>query len=171
MHSRSNVKTGFFVILNTHGRKLPQEYVNNQQADVTIHCGNHDITLDAPMLQQKISEANKPLDPTLVKKEYGDYERPGVFLFRLKIPNGALLTVYAIPYTPSLGDWGFQYHPEQGHIFSIDNADIVTTHGPPKDVMDYTISWGPRSYFRLFRERGHECTASDMFMSNRGRSL
>lgn len=53
--------------------------------------------------------------------------------------NGALLTVYASPYTPALGARGFQYHPERGHDFLIDEGvDIAVTHGPPKGIMEYT---------------------------------
>lgn len=60
----------------------------------------------------------------------------GTHFFRLQ--NGASLSVYASPYTPSLGDWGFQYHPDQGHSFSIHNIDVAITHGPPKGIMDLT---------------------------------
>lgn len=55
--------------------------------------------------------------------------------------NSARLTVYASPYTPSLGDWDFQYCPNQGHNFSIgQDVDVVVTHGPPEGVMDKTES-------------------------------
>ena len=49
--------------------------------------------------------------------------------------------MYASPWTPSLGDWGFQYHPNEGRDFSIsENVDVVVTHGPPLGIMDYTLS-------------------------------
>ncbi|CDM31506.1 hypothetical protein DTO013E5_2201 [Penicillium roqueforti] len=117
-----------------------------------VIAGNHDFTLDTPMFQKKVAEA-QPLDPQLVQKVYGNYEEArglfeketgitfldeGIHSFRLQ--NGALLNVYASPYTPSLGDWGFQYHPERGHDFRIENVDVVMTHGPPKGIMDYTHS-------------------------------
>ncbi|KAJ5629055.1 Metallo-dependent phosphatase-like protein [Penicillium lividum] len=62
----------------------------------------------------------------------------GTHSFRLQ--NGAFLKVYASPYTPTLGEWGFQYHPDRGHDFTIHNVDVAMTHGPPKGVMDYTYS-------------------------------
>ena len=58
---------------------------------------------------------------------------------RFTLENGAMLTIYASPYTPALGAWGFQYHPNQGRHFDIkDETDIVMTHGPPKGLMDFT---------------------------------
>ncbi|CAG8903289.1 unnamed protein product [Penicillium egyptiacum] len=118
-----------------------------------VIAGNHDFTMDTPIFQRKLAES-QPLDPRLVQKVYGNYEEArglfseketgitfldeGIHHFRLQ--NGARLNVYASPYTPSLGDWGFQYHPHRGHDFRIENVDVVMTHGPPKGIMDYTNS-------------------------------
>lgn len=119
-----------------------------------VIAGNHDMTMDIPLFREKIADTRPPLDTELVKKFYGEYGEArqlfesaasagikfldeGSHQFRLE--NGALLTVYASPYTPSLGDWGFQYRPCQGHNFDIDKGtDLVMTHGPPKGVLDYT---------------------------------
>ena len=60
---------------------------------------------------------------------------------QLTLENGASLTVFASPYTPSLSrdGWGFQYHPSDGHEFAIGkDVDVVVTHGPPHGVMDRT---------------------------------
>ncbi|ERF74038.1 hypothetical protein EPUS_03853 [Endocarpon pusillum Z07020] len=117
-------------------------------------AGNHDFTMDIPTYEKKVVEAVPPVDPELVVKEYGAvgearrlfeeakhagiaFLNEGTHYFTLE--NGALLTVYASPYTPALGTWGFQYHPERGHDFSVGRGvDIVITHGPPKGIMDYT---------------------------------
>lgn len=125
-----------------------------------VIAGNHDFTLDAPVFQQKVDDLTRfvDVDPDLVNKEYGDHsqvrqlfeeqaEASGIVLLdegihHFILDNRASLTVYASPWTPSLGgDWGFQYHPEQGHNFVIDEAvDIIMTHGPPRGIMDYTDS-------------------------------
>ncbi|KAK2779924.1 hypothetical protein FQN52_002322 [Onygenales sp. PD_12] len=123
-----------------------------------VIAGNHDFTLDIPNFKKKVAEAQPALDPDLVKKVYGDYGQAkqlfkdaaskGIILLdegmhHFTLQNGALLMVYASPFTPSLGDWGFQYSPNEGHHFSIDEkgvVDVVMTHGPPKGVMDYTAS-------------------------------
>lgn len=119
-----------------------------------VIAGNHDFTMDVSAFEKKVAEVTPPLDPDLVVKEYGavgearqlfEEVKEAGFVFldegnhHLTLENGALLTVYASPWTPSLGAWGFQYHPERGHGFSIENGvDVVVTHGPPKGIMDYT---------------------------------
>ena len=117
-------------------------------------AGNHDFTMNIPAFEKKVAEASPPLDPVLVVKEYGTlgearklfeeakdagimFLDEGTHCFTLE--NGALLTVYASPYTPAMGTWGFQCHPERGHKFDIESrVDVAVTHGPPKGIMDYT---------------------------------
>lgn len=117
-----------------------------------VIAGNHDFTMDHPAFERKVAEAVPPLEPDLVAREYGTLGQArqlfneaksagivfldeGTHCFTLE--NGAMLTIYASPYTPALGAWGFQYHPNQGRYFDIpDGADIVMTHGPPKGIMD-----------------------------------
>ena len=123
-----------------------------------VIAGNHDFTLDIPAFKKKVADARPSLDPDLVKKVYGDYgdarqifedadvRAAGIIFLdegnhHFVLENGATLNVYASPWTPSLGDWGFQYTPRQGHDFEIPQAvDLVITHGPPKGIMDYTES-------------------------------
>ncbi|KAJ5464240.1 hypothetical protein N7475_007375 [Penicillium sp. IBT 31633x] len=86
-----------------------------------VIAGNHDFSMNIPVFQRKVADA-QPLDPELVEKFYGCYQEArglfdqekeagitfldeGTHSFRLQ--NGALLKIYASPYTPSLGDWGF----------------------------------------------------------------
>ncbi|KAL8839086.1 MAG: hypothetical protein Q9170_001868 [Blastenia crenularia] len=119
-----------------------------------VIAGNHDFTMDIPMFKKKLADVVPPLDPDLVGKVYGGYGEArrifeeakaagiifldeGTHQFTLK--NGALLIVYASPFTPSLGDWGFQYRPDEGHDFLIaKGVDVAITHGPPRGIMDYT---------------------------------
>ncbi|KAJ5826595.1 hypothetical protein N7447_003358 [Penicillium robsamsonii] len=129
-----------------------------------VIAGNHDFNMDIPIFQRKVAEA-QPLDSKLVQKIYGNCEDArglfneeetgitfldeGTHSFRLQ--NGALLSVYASPYTPSLGDSGFQYHPDHGHDFQIENVDIVIAHGSPEGIMDYTHSGQRAGCPHLFR--------------------
>jgi hypothetical protein len=121
-----------------------------------VIAGNHDFTMDIPVFETKLAEAttSEPLESDLVTREYGafgqvqqmfdDAKTDGVCFLdegthRFRLENGASLTVYASPYTPALGAWGFQYHPNTGRSFDIaDDTDIVMTHGPPRGVMDFT---------------------------------
>ncbi|KAE8354730.1 Metallo-dependent phosphatase-like protein [Aspergillus coremiiformis] len=125
-----------------------------------VIAGNHDFTLDPPAFQDKIREAQRlqDIDPLLIEKEYGYdgqvrelfnhgdvKEKSGIRLLDegthyLTLTNGASLTVYASPYTPSFGEWGFQYSAHDGHEFAIGNVDLVMTHGPPRGVLDNTMS-------------------------------
>jgi Icc-related predicted phosphoesterase len=125
-----------------------------------VIAGNHDFTMDIPVFKEKVAdlEARQPGESKLAFKIFGDYGEArqlfeeagtaGIILLdegihRFNLRNGALLTVYASPYTPtsSVGDWGFQYHRDEKHDFAIKkDVDIVITHGPPKGIMDYTGS-------------------------------
>lgn len=68
----------------------------------------------------------------------------GTHVFSLA--NGARLTVFASPYTPAYGVWGFQYPGELGHDFPMrrggagnpGSIDVAVTHGPPHNVRDTT---------------------------------
>lgn len=112
-----------------------------------VIAGNHDFSMDPPAFGRKVADAAQLLEPELVAREY---DAPGqarklfddakdagiVFLdegaHQFVLANGAQLSVYASPYTPSMGQWGFQYHPNKGHEFKISKGtDIAITHGPP----------------------------------------
>ena len=119
-----------------------------------VIAGNHDFTMDIAAFEAKLAEVVPPLEPEIVAREYGtlgqarqlfeDARSEGIVFLdegthRFTLENGAMLKVYASPYTPALGEWGFQYHPNQGRQFNIEEGtDIVMTHGPPKGIMDFT---------------------------------
>lgn len=119
-----------------------------------VIAGNHDSTMDIPAFKKKVADATPVLDPVLVREVSGDYgearqifedaKAAGIIFLDegnhcFTLANGAKLTVYASPCTPSLGDWGFQYPPTLGHNFEIAaGVDVVITHGPPKGILDYT---------------------------------
>ncbi|KAK1832153.1 Metallo-dependent phosphatase-like protein [Podospora conica] len=130
-----------------------------------VIAGNHDFTLDTPSHQKKVAEATRifSADPALMNKKYGDFgdarrllddkASEGIIFLdegthHFNLANGAHLTVYASPYTPSVEtDWGFQYkcrdkwRAGDSHDFNIGRStDIVITHGPPEGVLDRTAS-------------------------------
>lgn len=143
-----------------------------------VIAGNHDFTLDAPAFRKKAAQAQAVLEiePELIKKEYGDFgEARQLFaaphrtddekassgnivlldegMHHFDLENGARLTVYASPFTPSLeADWGVQFKRGEHHDFAIDKTvDVVITHGPPKGILDVTASRQRAGCEHLFR--------------------
>lgn len=179
------VKTRFLIISDTHGEDVPLAHHQpadvaihcgdlTEESKINEFChtlqllkslkaplkiiipGNHDFTMDLPTFKSNIDGADEPLDPLLVKREFGDYgelhqifseaKSEGIHVLeegthQFQLGNGALLTVYASPFTPSPhNSWGFHYLPTQ-HEFAIpETADVVITHGPPHGIMDITGS-------------------------------
>lgn len=142
-----------------HDFKQAIELLKEIEAPLKIViAGNHDFSLDDSAFEQKIIEASRLAQEDLddsIKTEYGDYgdarrllnearDQGIIFLeegsYQFTLDNGALLRVYASPYTPTTGsssDWGFQY--SGAHQFAIEKGtDIVVTHGPPHGIMDMT---------------------------------
>ncbi|EEQ32411.1 hypothetical protein McanMca71_007434 [Microsporum canis] len=113
-------------------------------------AGNHDFTLDIPLYKSRMDQAPPERRERLIE-EYGDFgearhlfEEAGIIILdegthHFSLENGASLSIYASPYTPSFGSWGFQYTREQGHEFNIKGVDIAMTHGPPRGILDETI--------------------------------
>lgn len=150
------------------------QYLQDIKAELKlVIAGNHDFTMDTPAFGKTVANAKPPLEPELVRKTYGDYgeirrfiaansEAANIILldegsYEFRLRSGALLRVYASPFTPSLtGDWGFQYHPSEGHNFDIpETVDIVVTHGPPKGILDYTDSGRRAGCPDLFQAVAH----------------
>ena len=184
----SEIKTRFLVLSDTHGKnpQLPDLPVDVaiHCGDLTdgskiaefrttlallrfinaplklVIAGNHDFTLDTPMFQRKVAEANRlfSIAPGEMEREYGDFgdarrlldsaQQEGIIFLdegvhRFDLNNGARLTVYASPFTPSIeADWGFQYRRGEHHDYAVDGVEIgvMITHGPPKGVLDMTTS-------------------------------
>ncbi|KAF4555290.1 Calcineurin-like phosphoesterase-like protein 7 [Elsinoe fawcettii] len=116
-----------------------------------VIAGNHDFTLDIPVFKKKVAEIQPPVEQELVDREYGYNGKVRELLTAAKadgvvfldegihdfeLANGARLTVYASPYTPSTNDWGFRYAPHEAHEWRLGSADVVITHGPPHGVLD-----------------------------------
>ncbi|KAJ3563746.1 hypothetical protein NPX13_g8088 [Xylaria arbuscula] len=142
----------------THGSTL-REYRQTlqllQELDAPLKLvipGNHDFTLDPAAFQRIVGEAPEGITREEICETYGDdgearrlfeeedpcikFLEEGTHAFDLE--NGASLTVYASPFTPSRdGGMAFQYHPDTGHRFAIEKGtDIVMAHGPPLGLLD-----------------------------------
>ena len=125
-----------------------------------VIAGNHDFTLDDKAFSNTRREISSTIDEPALKRTYGDLgEARALFdteevraagilflgegIHRIALANGALMTVYASPYTPSKSSgWGYQYDPSQGeHAWAIDSTvDLAMTHSPPRGLFDLTES-------------------------------
>lgn len=135
--------------------------------------GNHDFSLDVPMFQRKLAEAKLTEKDDAVIKAYGpfgeaqnlfdeeDAKHAGLVLLtegthRFTLANGASLTVYASPYTPSTNDWGFQYDPQEDHVWDIGtDVNVAITHGPGLGVFDQTGANTRAGSASLFKAIAH----------------
>jgi hypothetical protein len=154
--------------IDQHQKAL--ELINSVDAELKIVIpGNHDLTLDRAYYDRcpnKHCPWEKYSDDVLqsIKDMYAGekarqsgirYLEEGTASFRLK--NGALLTVYASAWQPEFCNWAFGYsreedrfnlHPEgmgpenpvPGFIAAAGGVDILITHGPPKGLLDRTVT-------------------------------
>lgn len=118
-----------------------------------VIAGNHDFALNTPTFKILTNDNPELVEGGQVKQDFGDFEEARSLLqddpdiafleegvHRFVLANSVLLTVYASPYTPSKSNWGFKYHPDQGHNSDTPRVDLVMTHGPPRGVLDRTDS-------------------------------
>ncbi|KAH6673980.1 Metallo-dependent phosphatase-like protein [Plectosphaerella plurivora] len=92
--------------------------------------GNHDATLDPEAYYRMAKQLFVDAGITLLSQ--------GTHKFTLE--NGASLSIYANPYTPSnISTGGFQYRPDDSERYFSDlreHVNIVLTHGPPHGMLD-----------------------------------
>lgn len=129
--------------------------------------GNHDLSLDGAYWKrliccddddpEDIAEHDSAMEifkGPLAKEAGVTYLEEGLNTFTLK--NGARFTIYTSPYQPEFCSWAFPYernedrfnlqpHAAPGVTSIATNpvpdfpaVDIMMTHGPPKDILDWT---------------------------------
>ncbi|KAK8217306.1 hypothetical protein M8818_001559 [Zalaria obscura] len=147
-----------------------------------VIAGNHDLTLDGEWMGEgvgrpqrayaTVEEARREHEGAVeMWKGNGRARREGVVFFEegvhgFVLRNGARLTVYASPYTPSFQSWAFDYEhnedrfnppspsispspsPSYTNISTApipsfgasDQVDVIITHGPPRNRLDLTTT-------------------------------
>jgi predicted phosphohydrolase len=128
-----------------------------------VIAGNHDLDLDQAWWRSHPDRVDNPgqheeaiqaMKGEWAKEAGVVYLEEGINTFTLK--SGAKFTVYSSPWQPEFYDWPFNYPrnhdrfntPEQvapGVLSVAENpipnfgaVDIIMTHGPPKDILDWT---------------------------------
>ncbi|KAK4654480.1 hypothetical protein QC762_403450 [Podospora pseudocomata] len=107
-------------------------------------AGNHDFALDPLAFLPKTTSSQgvfqAPAGAATSLLESASSENI-IFLDEgtrtLALANGALLTVYASPYSPSRDNSkAFTHHRKKGHTFKIPKeVDVVITHSPPRGIL------------------------------------
>jgi len=130
-----------------------------------VIAGNHDLDLDRQYFESHLDEDDDPDQHTkaveimtgLLAKEAGvTYLEEGLNTFTLK--NGAKFTIYTTPYQPEFCNWAFPYERNEDRfnpaqhvapdvkciaknpIPDFPGIDIMMTHGPPEDILDWTFN-------------------------------
>jgi hypothetical protein len=129
-----------------------------------VIAGNHDLDLDSEYWTWRHNPGNPAYENDKKAKsvmtgplalEAGvTYLEEGLHTFTLR--SGARFTVYASPYQPEFYGWAFPYERDEdrfnpaAHVMpnvrciaknpvpDFPNVDIMMTHGPPKDILDWT---------------------------------
>ncbi|KAK6848855.1 hypothetical protein PG995_012688 [Apiospora arundinis] len=137
-----------------------------------VIAGNHELLLDDNFEELKAKSMRASRNPAKVDRDIGpagagrnlldEAQKDGIFYLdegnhTITLQNGALLRVYASPWTPA--KWSgraFQYPPEIKHEFAINNdVDVVISHGPPLGVFDATSDFGRAGDPNLFGAVAH----------------
>jgi Icc-related predicted phosphoesterase len=135
-----------------------------------VIAGNHDLSLDGSYWRKQMCADDKPKDHAehdnaieimtgpLAKEAGVTYLEEGLNTFTLK--NGARFTIYTSPYQPEFCGWAFPYernedrfnlqHQSAPSVTSIATnpipdfpaVDVIMTHGPPKDILDWVAHDG-----------------------------
>jgi len=132
-----------------------------------VIAGNHDLDLDGAWWRSHPDRAKSPaqheqavelMTGPLAKEAGVTYLEEGIHSFTLQ--NGAKLTVYASPWQPEFCDWAFNYDRDQDRYNTLEHVapgvtsvaenpipdfgtvDVIMTHGPPKDIHDWTAHGG-----------------------------
>ncbi|KAL5329396.1 hypothetical protein ACEPPN_002908 [Leptodophora sp. 'Broadleaf-Isolate-01'] len=131
-----------------------------------VIAGNHDLDLDGKHWESKLcsdddeedhaqhGKAVEIMTGPLAKEAGVTYLVEGLNTFTLK--NGAKFTIYTSPYQPEFCGWAFPYERGEDRFNPTEHiapnvkciaenpvpdfpgVDIMMTHGPPKDILDWT---------------------------------
>ncbi|KAH7377567.1 Metallo-dependent phosphatase-like protein [Cadophora sp. MPI-SDFR-AT-0126] len=131
-----------------------------------VIAGNHDLDLDRMHWEKKLDsdtdedtrtqpeKAFEVMTGPLAKEAGVTYLVEGINTFTLS--NGAKFRIYTSPYQPDFCDWAFPYERDEDRfnppehvapnvrciaehpIPDFPGVDIMMTHGPPKDILDWT---------------------------------
>ncbi|KAJ7154659.1 Metallo-dependent phosphatase-like protein [Mycena filopes] len=121
------------IIAGNHDSNIHREWYEPVWKELRLHRSN-----DAPEPVEAVLEllgGSRAVAANIV------YLQDEVYKFKAR-DGGKEWSVYGSPWTPYWGDWAFGYNKEDGAALcgEFPQADILLTHGPPRNILDLTIN-------------------------------
>ncbi|KGQ06380.1 putative rhamnogalacturonate lyase C [Beauveria bassiana D1-5] len=103
-----------------------------------VVAGNHDLLLDPAFVARSPDRICEEEGAARSDLDWGDVVYLNHTLARLTFPDGRAVRVFGSPWTPSFGNWAFQYpHVRTVWPGSVPaDVDVLLTHGPPRGHLD-----------------------------------
>ncbi|KAJ7484379.1 Metallo-dependent phosphatase-like protein [Mycena latifolia] len=119
------------VIAGNHDCGIHREWYEANWQDLFLHRSN-----DAPESAEAVIHLLKGPRAVAANIVYLQDEE---YKFRVR-EGGKEWSVYGSPWSPNFGIWAFGYEREDGEalISKFPKTDILLTHGPPQNILDFT---------------------------------
>ncbi|KAJ7794635.1 hypothetical protein B0H14DRAFT_120666 [Mycena olivaceomarginata] len=121
------------IIAGNHDSAVHREWYEENWQELSLHRSN-----DAPESADAVLDLLKGPQAVTTNIVYLEDEE---YKFKVR-DSGKEWSVYGSPWSPYYGDWAFGYEREDGEalISKFPKTDILLTHGPPRNILDLTIS-------------------------------
>ncbi|KAJ6532770.1 hypothetical protein DFH09DRAFT_1092766 [Mycena vulgaris] len=119
------------IIVGNHDYAIDREWYEQNWGTLYIHRGSEEP--ESAEAVHRLLKGPRAAVANIVYLE-GEEHR---FAVR---EGGKEWSVYGAPYTPNPGGWAFGYKLEDGEalVSKFPKTDILLTHGPPHDLLDFT---------------------------------
>ncbi|KAJ7794641.1 Metallo-dependent phosphatase-like protein [Mycena olivaceomarginata] len=121
------------IIAGNHDSAVHREWYEENWQELSLHRSS-----DAPEPADAVLDLLKGPQAVTANIVYLEDEE-----YKFKVRDGGKeWSVYGSPWSPYYGDWAFGYEREDGEalISKFPKTDILLTHGPPRNILDLTIS-------------------------------
>ncbi|KAJ6532766.1 Metallo-dependent phosphatase-like protein [Mycena vulgaris] len=121
------------IIAGNHDSVIHREWYEANWQDLFLHRSN-----DEPESAESVLDLLKGPRAVAANVVYLEDEE---YKFRVR-EGGKEWSIYGSPWSPNFGTWAFGYEREDAEalISKFPKTDILLTHGPPRNIMDFTNS-------------------------------
>ncbi|XWW96260.1 hypothetical protein V2A60_004233 [Cordyceps javanica] len=120
-----------------------------------VVAGNHDLLLDPAFVARSPDRICEEEGAARRDLDWGNVVYLNNTSARLTFPGGRVVHVFGSPWTPSFGNWAFQY-PEVRMVWPEmvpPDVNILLTHGPPRGHLDNGGKGCPQLMKEILRVR------------------